>query len=535
MDSNNKSGAADPLTCLKRPLRSAYMRCDRGLDYVFGRRDNPFYCLGGLGFYLYWIIAVSGIYVFAFFDTGLTEAYESVESLTHAQWWLGGIMRSLHRYASDGLILVMGLHIVREFAFDHYRGTRWYSWVLGVPTVALAFAAGITGYWLVWDGLAQYVAEASAELLDWLPIFGSPIARNFLAPSYMDDRFFTLMLFIHIALPLVMLFIMWFHVNRVNRPSINPPRNLAIATLVMLIALSLVYPALSQGPADLARVASPVGLDWYYLWSYPLIDLWGPAGVWLLYFAGSLALMIMPWLPPLQKSAPAVVDLDNCNGCTRCAVDCPYGAIRMGPRTDGKPFEREAVVVPSLCVSCGICTGACPTATPFRRASALQPGIDLGSLPLADVREQTHRAAAALSGPGRVVVFGCDHGVAVARINSASVGCVSLPCSGMLPPSMIDYVLSRGLAEGVVITGCRDGECQFRFGPQWTEDRIEGRRDPQLRARVPRERILRVWAAPIEASRLEREIAAFQQRLLRPAVETGARDPAIHRRPEVAE
>jgi len=535
MDKAQKTDSADTLAFLKRPLRAAYMRCGRFLDYAFGARDNPLHSLGGLGFYLYWIIAVSGIYVFAFFDTGLTEAYESVEAMTYVQWWLGGIMRSLHRYGSDGLILVMGLHIVREFAFDRYRGTRWYSWVLGVPTVALAFAAGISGYWLVWDRLAQYVAETTSELLDWLPIFGSPIARNFLAPSYVDDRFFTLMLFIHIALPLVMLFIMWFHVNRVNQPRINPPRNLAIATLVLLIALSLVYPAVSQGPADLSRVPSPVNLDWYYLWSYPLIDLWGPAWVWLLYFAGSLALMIMPWLPPLKRSAPAVVNLDNCNGCTRCAVDCPYGAIRMGIRTDGKPFEREAVVNPAQCVSCGICTGACPTATPFRRAAALVPGIDLGGLPLVTVRERTHEAAAALAGAARVVVFGCDHGAAVRTVASASVAGVSLPCTGMLPPSMIDYVLSRRLAEGVVITGCRDGECRFRLGPQWTEERIEGKRDPQLRARVPRERILRVWAGPSEAPRLAREIASFQERLAAAGNSTAAPAPAAASGKVVAE
>lgn len=535
MDTAEKTDTADALAFLKRPLRAVYMHCDRFLDYAFGSRDNPFHSLGGLGFYLYWIIAVSGIYVFAFFDTGLTEAYDSIEAMTHVQWWLGGIMRSLHRYASDGLILVIGLHITREFAFDRYRGTRWYSWVLGVPTVSLAFAAGITGYWLVWDRFAQYVAETTAELLDWLPIFGSPIARNFLAPSYVDDRFFTLMLFIHIALPLVMLFIMWFHVNRVNQPRINPPRNLAIATLVLLIALSLVYPAVSQGPADLSRVPSPVGLDWYYVWSYPLIDLWGQAGVWLLYFGGSLALMIMPWLPPLKRRLPAVVNLDNCNGCTRCAVDCPYGAIRMGVRTDGKPFEREAVVNPAQCVSCGICTGACPTATPFRRAAALIPGIDLGGLPLLTVRERTHEAAAALAGAARVVVFGCDHGVAAGAVAGGSVAGVSLPCTGMLPPSMIDYVLSRGLADGVVITGCRDGACRYRFGPQWTEERIEGKRDPQLRARVPRERILRVWAGPSEAAHLAREIASFQERLATIGNAAAAPDPAGESRKAVAE
>ena len=63
--------------------------------------------MGALGFFFYWIVAVSGIYVYLFFDTGVAAAYGSVEYLTHQQWYAGGVMRSLHRYASDALVVVM--------------------------------------------------------------------------------------------------------------------------------------------------------------------------------------------------------------------------------------------------------------------------------------------------------------------------------------------------------------------------------------------------------------------------------------------
>jgi quinol-cytochrome oxidoreductase complex cytochrome b subunit/coenzyme F420-reducing hydrogenase delta subunit len=483
------------------------------LDRAFGTQLNPFYSLGALGFLFYWAVAVSGVYVYIFLDTGIPEAYDSVEYLTNEQWWLGGIMRSLHRYASDGLMLVMGLHILREFAFDRYRGARWFSWVIGVPMIWLVFMAGITGYWLVWDKLAQYVAEVTSEWLDWLGAFGEPIARNFLAPSHLDDRFFTLMVFMHIAVPLMLLVIMWFHMHRVSHPKMNAARGLAIGTLVMLLALSVVHPVTSQGIANLAEVPSPVHLDWFYLWLYPQIDVWGAGAGWLLSVGGSVLLMFMPWLPPRKEKAPAVVDLDNCNGCTRCEVDCPYGAITMGLRTDDKPFDHQAVVSSSLCVRCGICTGSCPTSTPFRRASALVPGIDLGWLRLAEVRERTHQAVAPLSGSRRVLVFGCDDAVSVKKLQSDSIGWVSLPCTGMLPPSFVDYVLSRKLVDGVVITGCRHGECSYRLGPTWTDQRIDGERDPRLRERVPRERIARIWAAPTDWRQLQRKVTAFQARL----------------------
>ncbi len=501
------------MSVVQRLLRALFFRLEDLLDRVFGAAWNPLYHLGALGFFYFWVVTVSGIYVYIFFDTGTTEAYDSVEYMTRDQWYLAGVMRSLHRYASDGMVLMMAVHMLREFALDRHRGKRWFTWVTGLPVLWLTFAAGITGYWLVWDKLAQYIAQASTQWLDWLPIFGAPISRNFLAPDFLDDRFFTLLMFIHIAVPLILLFILWIHLQRVSRPKINPARGLAVGTMLMLLVLSLVWPAESQGPADLGQVTAEVGLDWFYLAVYPLMDIWSDGAVWG--FVGALSLMIalLPWLPPLKQAPVAAVDLANCNGCTRCVEDCPFNAVAMQARTDGLPFEREAVVNPSNCVACGICAGACPTSTPFRRATELSPGIDLPGRPLKELRDRLDEAAAGLTGQPRVVVFGCDRGVDAERLGLNGLAVLRLPCIGALPPSFVDYVLSRDLADGVMLSGCREGACYNRFGVTWTKQRLARRRDPYLRARVPRERIATCWAATGETRRLQRALGAFIERL----------------------
>ena len=497
------------MTIVRQVMRSGFDLVEALLGKVFPPAWNPMLNLGALGFFFYWIITISGIYIYIFFDTGVHNAYSSIEYMTYEQWYLAGIMRSLHRYASDALVVVMLLHLVREFARDRYRGVRWFSWVTGTPILVMVFVAGISGYWLVWDKLAQYVAIVSTEWLDLLPIFGEPIARNFLSPDALESRFFTLMIFMHIAIPLIALAILWIHLQRVKKPRINPPRGLALSVFAALIALSLVHPAVSQAPADLAVVPGRVGLDWFYLAVFPLLETLPGSVTWGLGACLLVIMVAMPWLPPLKRVRPAKVDLANCNGCARCFNDCPYNAITLVARSDGTAFEREPIVDPDYCVSCGLCAGSCPTSMPFRRLSDLSPGIDMPDLTMARLRDQVEAVAPGLTGPSRIMVFGCDSGPAQANVRSSTVGIVALTCIGQLPPAFIDYVLSRNLADGVMLTGCRENSCNARFGIEWTNQRLAQERDPHLRNRVPRERVRTAWVGPSGASSLKAALSAF--------------------------
>ncbi len=494
---------------LRRILRFGFEWSEAQLDRSFGPSWNPLHNLGALGFFYYWIVAVSGVYLYIFFDTGSTEAYESIEYMTHDQWYLAGVMRSFHRYASDALVLFMAVHLLREFSLGRYRGARWFTWATGVPVLLLVIVAGITGYWLVWDTLAQYIAIASTEWFDWLPIFGEPIARNFMTPESLDDRFFTLLVFMHIVVPLVLLLVLWIHLQRVSRPKINPPRGLAVGTFVMMLVLSLVHPATSQGPADLTTVPAVVDLDWFYLGLYPLLDHWSDGTMWGVVTVLTVLLAALPWLPPMRRAQPATVDLAHCNGCTWCADDCPFNAIAMEPRSDGLPFDREAVVDPNLCVGCGICVGSCPSATPFRRTGAVSTGIDLPDRTLGALRAAIVETPSPAPGEVRIIVFGCEHGPDIKRLDLPGASAIVLPCLASLPPSFMDFAFSRAQADGVVLTGCRDGACVNRFGIDWTRDRVERRRDPRLRGRVPRDRIASLWVGRVGTARLEREIREF--------------------------
>ena len=449
--------------------------------------------LGSLTIFFGWLVLISGLWLLIFFQTSISGAFESLEYLTHEQWYLGGIMRSLHRYASDAMIITIALHIFREFSRNTYRLTRWFSWVAGIPLVWMVFILGISGYWLVWDELAQYVAITSSELLDAIPIFTSKMAANFLQDSALSNRFFTLMAFLHlIGLPIFLVFGIWLHVFRLTSPKINPPKQLMAGSLLAMLVLSLVFPAVSQDQANLALAPQTIELDWFYLHVYPLVKIWSPGWVWVFLVGISTLLMFAPWLPPGKAHKAAIVDLDNCNGCQRCADDCPYGAIQVVPRSDGKRYEHEVVVDPDLCTSCGICVGACPTATPFRKRSPLVPGIDLPRNSAELLKEAIDDTTETFP---LVLSFACTGSTELAWLEAHDKPVVEVSCVGQIPPSYLDYVLSRNRAARVLLTGC-GGSCTHRFGLDWTEQRIRRERDPNLRRRVGADRIAMAWCEP---------------------------------------
>ncbi len=493
---------------IKRVLARTFARVEAVFEYAFGQRNTPFAWLGALGWYFYWIVAATGVYLYIFFDTGVTDAYASVEYITNDQWYAAGIMRSLHRYASDALVIVVVLHIFREFALDRLRGRRFFAWLTGIPLLAFIYLCGISGYWLVWDQLAQYIAVATSEWLDTLPLFGEPIANNFLDSTTLGGRFFTLMVFIHIFGPLFMLLLMWVHIQRHSQAKVNPPRSLAIGTLVVLVALSLVFPAVSQGPADLDVVPTELGFDWFYLAGYTLLDVVPGGQLWLYLLAGFLLLAVLPWAPPARGVEAATVNLENCNGCARCFDDCPFGAITMVPRTDGRAYESEPVVNVNQCTSCGICAGSCPTSTPFRRSGPLQPGIDLPLRSIASLRDELVAGA----GKTEVLMFVCDTGD-TDDIEQDGVKRIRLPCVGMLPPSFVDFALARNHAEGVMIAGCAECDCHHRLGNEWTIERMARRRDPYLRQRVDERRVRLSWLPLGSSRRRQRAVADFRAAL----------------------
>jgi CDP-4-dehydro-6-deoxyglucose reductase len=336
---------------IQQVIRWLFMRIENVFNVAFGDKMNPFYHLGTISFWQFWLLLISGLYLYIFADTGVHDAFESVESITHDQWWLGGILRSVHRYATDGMILTMLLHMLRHFAYDRYRGFRSFSWLTGVVLLWLIYIAGVNGFMLVWDKLAQFVVIATAEWFDILPMFNGTLIRNFLFLENVNSRLFTLLAFLHIGIPLIIGIVMWVHVQRVPRAHINPPRPIAIAVTLMFLALSLVKPILSQGgEADMAVVPTGIAFDWFELPVLALVYVTDPLHLWFWVIGLSVLLLLVPWLPPKRLGSAKAVTSITFQPDHR-SVSARFGETLLDAGL------RQAINLPYECRNggCGVC------------------------------------------------------------------------------------------------------------------------------------------------------------------------------------
>ena len=368
------------IALLQRALRALFMRAEALFNRAFGDRINPLYHLGAISFFLFWIICGTGLVLYIFFDTSVSGAYRSIDALSRSPWLVGGLLRSLHRYASDAMVVTMLIHMLRHFAFDRMRGFRWFSWVTGVALIWLVYVAGINGFMLPWDQLAQFVITTTFEWLDWLPSFGGSLMRNFIYPTSVSDRFFSLLVFIHIGVPLLTLLLLWVHVQRVPKATTQPPRAIGVAVVHMLIVLAAALPVASQGgPAQLDVSPTALRLDWFLLPVLPLIDRWPLGWVWSLVGGATALLLALPWLRWRRGAKAAARLLTVHPGAVPVTMRPGETLLEAGLRAD-LPLRYD-------CRSggCGLCV-----------CTVLNGRVDLGAYQEAALTEAMRRQGQAL-------------------------------------------------------------------------------------------------------------------------------------------
>ncbi|MCL4864695.1 MAG: hydrogenase iron-sulfur subunit, partial [Gemmatimonadales bacterium] len=437
------------------------------------------------------VLLVTGAWLLLFYRVG--TPWESVASIT-ASRWTGTWVRGVHRFASDGAVLAVLAHMIRMVAQRRTWGPRALAWFSGVILLGVFLLSAWTGFVMVWDSFGRMLAIEGARIFDALPILSEPVGRTFVAEHNPPGAFFFFNLFLHVALPLGMGVLLLLHVSRLARASLLPPRRLTWGLIGLLVAIAVLWPVTMAPQGDPFTRPGTVPIDWWFAFWLPFTTRLSPGVVWLLGLGTVVALLLVPRMTrPRAGTAPPISQVDHslCTGCIQCSLDCPFTAITMVPRTDGRA-DLVAEVDPDRCVSCGICAGSC---APM--------GVGPPGRTGRDQLERIRPLAAAGALTGRTIVIACEQGAWRHRAELEAAGALvqATPCAGNLHSSVVEIAI-RGGARGVLVLSCPPRDCHGREGPKWLVERLFHDREAELQARVDRRRVAVGYArsgAPVEA------------------------------------
>lgn len=201
---------------LRRPHRRFFQRyIPEDLDYS--------YCLGGMAFTFFLLLAATGLLLSFYYVPSEREAYQSILTITE-EVTLGRLIRGTHKWSATLFIVCIMLHALRVFVSRAYRPPRELNWMVGVLTFVLAMASGFTGYLLPWDQKAYWATEVGTSMLQTVPLAGEQLMHAVRGGP--EVRGATLIRFysLHVLfLPALISLLLIAHFHMVKRQGISRP------------------------------------------------------------------------------------------------------------------------------------------------------------------------------------------------------------------------------------------------------------------------------------------------------------------------
>ena len=252
---------------------------------------------------------VTGIALGFLYQPSADVAYESLQYIEN-EAFMGSFIRGLHNWGASGMILLMGLHMIRVYINAAYKYPREMSWITGVVLMLITIVMAFTGQLLRWDNNGVWSAIVAAEQMGRIPLIGDWIAYFLLGGDDISgetlNRFFAMHVFLFPAL--IFMFVA-FHLYLVFKNGISEPpkvgrlvnpktyrkwyedmlqkkgvpffpnaiwRDALFSAFVLVVIVSLAWfvgaPELTSAP-DLTDVKVDPKPDWYFTWIFALFAL----------------------------------------------------------------------------------------------------------------------------------------------------------------------------------------------------------------------------------------------------------------------
>ncbi len=227
---------------------------------------------------------VTGIMLMATYSPSVASAWGSVYYINY-QMNLGWFVRGVHHFGSQGVMVLLGVHLLQVVLAGAYRAPREFTWWFGLALMAVTIGFGHTGYELPWDQKAFWATKVATNIAGGAPIIGESIRKFLVGGSDYGNQTVTRLYFLHVGvLPLSFIGLMVFHILLARRYGYtHPERTRGVVARVypdqvfrntlacfgyfaVIAGIVLWYHGASlDAPADPSSGDYPARPEWYFL------------------------------------------------------------------------------------------------------------------------------------------------------------------------------------------------------------------------------------------------------------------------------
>src|SRR5918997_2835696 len=139
------------------------------------RRGAWLYSLGSATLFLITLQFLTGILLLFYYVPSAEEAWDSIYYMM-TDVYFGPLIRGIHFWSANILVVVIGLHMLRTFFSGAYKAPRELNWVVGVVLILLVTILAFTGYALRWDQEGFWAWEVGIKIGSYSPFVGDYMA-----------------------------------------------------------------------------------------------------------------------------------------------------------------------------------------------------------------------------------------------------------------------------------------------------------------------------------------------------------------------
>ena len=246
--------------------------------------------LGGLAGLLMTMLGLTGIVLLNNYTPAAPQAYLDILEI-NSNVWFGELIRNIHHWSANLLIVVTVLHLIRVFVTGAYRPPRELNWLIGVVMLLLVLGANFTGYLLPWDQLAYWAITVGTSIISYVPLIGQWLSQLVLGGPEVGANTLLNFYSMHISfIPLAIFGLMSYHFWRVRKDGgltipksskqkedvkpervttiphlVNREMIFAIGWIAALLLFSMLVPAPLEGIANPAISPNPAKAPWYFM------------------------------------------------------------------------------------------------------------------------------------------------------------------------------------------------------------------------------------------------------------------------------